>query len=181
MQSFILKIRSWKLFLLFVFAPLVLAEIYELITLTFTSFGNPRIFDSVWIFIMYLIYLTWIYSIANHFTKQLGKTPKYLKLSFTLSLFYNAYYSFFVMGHIHTIAETAIRTFSHFLIQMLFMVGYIYILYHASKALREVELKREVAFRDAFADFLCFLMFPIGLWFVQSRVRKLFKLQKVET
>jgi len=175
MKSFFLKTKGWQIFLLMCFVPMLLQIIYQITAGVPTNQtyvpGSP-----VFAFTIYGFYLLWVYSIADFFTKLLNQTPKYLKISFAISFIYILYYSFFVLTNIHYIGSSGVRTLLHFTLQILFMIVFFYLLYHASKALRAVELNREVSFRDAFADFLCFLFFPVGVWFVQPRVRKLYRL-----
>jgi hypothetical protein len=179
MKSFLLKIKSWQLFLLICFVPFIIAIIYELISSSLTNHNDGILNNPLFALTIYFLYMLWIYSIADFFTKLLNQTPKYLKISFAISVIYIVYYSFFVISHLQYIASTGVATLFHFTFQILFMIIFFYLPYHASKALRAVELNHEVSFRDAFADFFCLLLFPFGVWFVQPRVRKLY-LMKME-
>jgi hypothetical protein len=41
--------------------------------------------------------------------------------------------------------------------------------------IKSVELKRDVPFGDFTGEFFAFLFYPVGLWFVQPRLNKIFE------
>jgi len=49
-----------------------------------------------------------------------------------------------------------------------------YCLYFISKSLKAVELQRDVTFNDYAGEFFLIWFFPIGIWFIQPRINKLF-------
>jgi len=49
-----------------------------------------------------------------------------------------------------------------------------YCLYFVAKALKSVELQREVTFNDYAGEFFLFWFSPIGVWVLQPRINKLF-------
>jgi hypothetical protein len=50
----------------------------------------------------------------------------------------------------------------------------LYAIYFNAKSLKSVELQRDVTFSDYAADFFLFLFFPIGIWFIQPRINRIF-------
>jgi hypothetical protein len=54
------------------------------------------------------------------------------------------------------------------------MICFFYCIHFASKSLKAVELQRTVTFRDYVADFFLFWFFPIGVWFIQPKINKIF-------
>lgn len=53
----------------------------------------------------------------------------------------------------------------------------IYVMNFIAKALKAVELRRDVVFSDFSRDFFLLLFHVIGMWFIQPRVNKVFKKQ----
>lgn len=158
MINLFLKLKSWQLFLIIVLLPTVL----------FLSFGSLSVFS----FSIYSLHLLWIYSIANFFSSHLSPKPKYLNLSFIVSLLYIIYYSFYAISYLQGSQGSQTTFLSHFSIQLIFMVAFIYLIYQAAEGIRSAELNRKVFFRDTLTDFFCILFFPIGLWLIQPRVIK---------
>jgi hypothetical protein len=171
-RTFFLKLKSWQLFTLIIFLPLLLSIIYDLFLHWLTNSAEIQI-NSVWVCTIYIIYFLWVYSIAIYYSGRLNYRPKFLKVSFLTSLIYILYYSFYVFGN-NSLLENWASTLRLFALQIIFMIAFFYLIYQTSKMIRKVELSREVSFQDAFADLFCFLFFPFGLWFIQPRVRRLF-------
>ena len=55
-----------------------------------------------------------------------------------------------------------------------------FVLYFNAKALRSVELQRRARFGDYIGEFCLFWFFPIGLWFLQPRINKVFEERHTE-
>jgi hypothetical protein len=49
-----------------------------------------------------------------------------------------------------------------------------YCIYFNAKSLKAVELQKTVTFRDYVAKFFLFWFFPIGIWFIQPKINKIF-------
>ncbi len=52
--------------------------------------------------------------------------------------------------------------------------GIIYTFYNVPKSLKSIELDRKVPFRECFVDAFLLFAFPIGVWFIQPRINRLF-------
>ena len=53
------------------------------------------------------------------------------------------------------------------------MFCFIYCLYYIARSLRTAELNRKTKFEDWFVIFLGLWFFPIGVWFIQKKIRRL--------
>lgn len=49
-----------------------------------------------------------------------------------------------------------------------------YVFYFMAKALKSVETQSEVSFTDCIGDFMLLIFLPIGIWFIQPRINKIF-------
>lgn len=54
------------------------------------------------------------------------------------------------------------------------IVGSIYCAFFNARMLNSVELQRDTSFKDLLGDFLAFIFYPIGVWWIQPRVNKIF-------
>ena len=52
--------------------------------------------------------------------------------------------------------------------------GIIYTFYNVPKSLNSIELDRKVPFRECVVDAFLLFAFPIGVWFIQPRINRLF-------
>lgn len=50
----------------------------------------------------------------------------------------------------------------------------LFALYFIAKALKSVEIMKQARFNDFIGEFFLFWFFPIGIWFLQPRINKLF-------
>jgi hypothetical protein len=54
------------------------------------------------------------------------------------------------------------------------LLGGIYCDYFAARMLVSVEQQRDVSFKDFAGDFFAFIFFPLGVWFLQPRINRIF-------
>lgn len=57
--------------------------------------------------------------------------------------------------------------------------GIIYTFYNVPKSIRSVELGRKVSFKECIIDFLLLFAFPIGVWFIQPRINRLYAVNEL--
>jgi hypothetical protein len=53
-----------------------------------------------------------------------------------------------------------------------------YILYFVAKTMKSVEMQKTVTFNDYAGEFFLIWFFPIGIWFLQPRINKIFGFDK---
>ena len=64
---------------------------------------------------------------------------------------------------------------------LLAIFAILYSFYVLAKLLKTAEKQRESDFEDFIAEFFFFWIFPIGIWFIQPRINKLFEQEKPES
>ena len=173
MIKFIVKAKHWQIFALLVAVTVG----KELIEMQFLS-GN---IDEIWDDIFYIFYLAAITSWP--FIVGISINNKF-------SLSYKVHFRLFIVTCILLISALAvIRLSTPFLETPAFLnntVGVISfivcsilsisILYgYPSKALKAAETKGDVGVNDYFNYIFFMIFWPIGVWFIQPRVNKIFK------
>lgn len=57
--------------------------------------------------------------------------------------------------------------------------GIIYTFYNVPKSLKSIELDRKVTFKECIVDTILLFAFPIGVWFIQPRINRLFSVNEL--
>lgn len=180
-MKFFLTIKHWQLFAIIFAIPLILQFVIMgalLInssdTLLFTIF--PILMGCEMI-----IFFCWFYSLGINLHKKLPETIKMSLIKFKIFLFIPAIYMVFFTLFFVSLFDKGVLNPAIFIVifpcHFLSMFGVFYDLYFISKSLKTVELQRPVKFEDFAGEFFLFLIFPIGIWFLQPRVNKIFKVQ----
>ena len=60
-------------------------------------------------------------------------------------------------------------------LQLIFMIGKFYCFYFTAKLLKSAETGKKARFENFTKEFILLLFFPIGLWFIQPRINKLYR------
>jgi hypothetical protein len=188
----LLKIKHWQLFcLLFGGFPLVfLAVSFS------TSFLQEIVYGFVPCMILYIATIFgWFYAMGTNLTKKLPETVnmklRRFKIFFSIPITYIILIVLFIPGvilfkllgvSIPLDADIAYPIFIVLIVSLhLFSIFCIfYCLYFISKSLKAVELQGPVTFNDYAGEFFLIWFFPIGVWFIQPRINKLFD-EKLQT
>jgi hypothetical protein len=182
-MNFLLRLKHWQLFLLLIGLPIIITiamiitiedsfpgRVFKLISPVLTVFGAT-------------IFLGWFYAVGTNLHKKLPGSVKMNLTSFKISLFLLvAYILFICVFMIATIDQTItdevsppIGNIMPIIPVHLFSVFCIfYCLYFTAKALKAVELQRPVTFGHFADEFFLLWCYPIGIWFIQPRINKLF-------
>lgn len=175
MEEYLLKIKSWRLFLMLIGLPFLVAILYELVSGLFTShhlgvLNNPLVAS-----VAYLIYVSWNYYVAKRFSdlQTEYEKPKFLFQAFIIVLFYIVYLTIPFLTEKRLNVESSFIKFLLFLIHPISFALFFYLMYQAVKALRTVELKRQTTISDLIGDLFFFYFFPLGIWIVQPKINKL--------
>ena len=178
MKTF-LQLKHWHVFFLISGIPIVFLIIAKVILIT--SDNQTTRMTLNYIPFINIIFTTaffgWLYIIATALHSKLPDSVKMnltrYKIFFFLPLFsflwflcveIASYGQLFPPGTVLIILPLYL-----FSISCLF-----YNLFFVSKTLKSVELQRQVTFRDYARDFFLLCLFPIGVWFIQSRINKMF-------
>lgn len=124
-------------------------------------------------------FFAWFYSLGTNLFKRLPVTEKMSLTRFRLFLFIPLVYMLFLMLFIFFDAfrgaELGPGIFALIIPLHLFsMFCMFYCLYFNAKVLKAVELQRPVTFNDYAGEFFLLWFFPIGVWFIQPRINRLF-------
>lgn len=58
-------------------------------------------------------------------------------------------------------------------LELLFMVSQFYCYYFVAKVIKTAEMKKPAQFEMFTTEFIWLILFPVGIWFIQPRVKKL--------
>ena len=175
----LLKLESWKLFLL-ILTPAIVGATVLLINKYLLN-DNPAllVIGQFFTFIFVGVFVYWIYSLGTHLAR-LTPNP-----SFSLSLFKSALV-------FSTLYRVSIETYSLWYsvsyhsrldlesdlwiipLHLLATVAALYCFYTNSRLLVSAERQQPSDFKDVWQTFGLILAFPIGIWFIQPRLHKLF-------
>lgn len=133
------------------------------------------------LFLWFLIYLGWIYSIGIAGYERLhdkkGISIQYFRNNFIFIACYVLALNYSTEGG-YTITNENYQDFGAALwvivpLHLYFMWSMLYMFYFAAKMLASSMEQRIVGFEDWISNFLSLWCFPIGVWFVQPRVNRL--------
>jgi hypothetical protein len=124
----------------------------------------------------------WLYSLGTNLCKRLPEAIKMNLTGFKLSLFiavackvFSAAYMYFLFGGISAGGEWHAATFAVLVpLQLMSMFCTFYCFYFIAKALKTIELQQAVTFNDCALEFFGIWIFPVGIWFVQPKINKIF-------
>jgi hypothetical protein len=133
------------------------------------------------LYLMALIYYSWIFAILVHFSKHRNKNlPKTSIAAYVYVILILFYYFFVILVDYRAFMSNSFHMDVFNILNVLQVAIHFYLIYSAAKAMRIVELKRPVRFTELIADIISILVFPIGLWVYQPRVRDLINNKQTE-
>lgn len=182
-MKLLLKLKHWQLFLLLMVIP-ILFQI-GMFAAVFIS-NDPLMMFSLFPIVMILfmgIFFGWFYALGTHLHKKLPDTVHMNLRLFKILLFIPvAYMSLFMVFMINMFngiiggGEPNVAIFMLiFPLHLFSMFCIFYCLYFNAKSLKSVELQKPVTFNDFAGEFFLIWFFPVGIWFLQPRINKLFE------
>jgi len=60
-------------------------------------------------------------------------------------------------------------------IQFAFVISLIYCVFFVARAIKQAEIKQKPNFETFFKEFILILIFPIGIWFLQPRINRMYR------
>jgi len=178
MFKILLRLKHWQLF--------VLAILWVVVPFTFllTLWRNAA---ATWLLMLIMLlfpvflyicfYLIWFYTLAVNTHKKLPETVKmnltgfkiifFIPVAYFLVLMSTFFFDFFLID---------VSTFSHLELAfpLVSICCFVYCLYFNAKSFRAAELQRPVTLNDYAGDFMLIGLFPLGVWFIQPRINKMF-------
>ena len=125
----------------------------------------------------------WFYTVCINLNKKLPDTVKMnltkFKWIFFIPLTYLLLFWLFVYFVLFRIVSNGVEPNRGILaviipLHLFSMACLLYCTYFAAKSLKAVELQRPVTFSDYVGEFFLFVFFPIGVWFIQPKINRIF-------
>ena len=131
-----------------------------------------------------LVLFGWFYAMGLNLNKKIPDTAKMYLRKFKWFMFIPIVYGFLLYIFVHFVLFKAVSNgetlnssviFASIVPFHLFSIFCIfYCIYFNAKSLKVAELQREVSFSDYVVEFFLLWFFPIGVWFIQPRINKIF-------
>ena len=182
-MKLLLKLKHWQLFLILMVIPILFQiGMFAAVFISNDPLMMFRLFPIVMILFMG-IFFGWFYALGTHLHKKLPETVHMNLRLFKILLFIPvAYMSLFMVFMINMFSgiigggEPNIAIFILiFPLHLFSMFCIFYCLYFNAKSLKSVELQKPVTFNDFAGEFFLIWFFPVGIWFLQPRINKLFE------
>lgn len=174
--SFFLRAKHWQIFVLFVGYEVV----SNLITLpafagadSAQGFGRLMLINGIVTVPFLLFLLAWFWSMGSFLNSIVKPSLKLNADFFGFSLLYPPLY---VLVFFLTIMKASPSPFVALILpfHLFAMFCLLYNLYFISKNLVQAETGKSVSFYDYAGPFFLIWFFPIGVWFTQPRINRLF-------
>lgn len=158
-MSFILRLKHWQSFLIFLFASLLsnfVLEDFDLLNLTVNTIG-------------FILYFFWYFAVGYELSDIAS-----IKLNKTLFTF-NA---FFVIASLLMIflffdKNYSSNSFLGFIWVTYFMYALIYLFTYPVRLIKSIELDKKARFGQYLGLLLLSIFWPIGIWWIQPKLNKI--------
>lgn len=196
MIKYFLKAKHWHLFGIFIIL-FIISKMYYSYIFNFNEFGlvdyKPNAFSNyknlliiVRVFSTF-VFMLWIWSICvglNNLLPNLNRL--YLNQFKTIFYFYNIYFiydlitsniifSSLLSSKINFLEEIQrFTSFSNIFLDLLSLFSLIYFVYFSAKTIQTIELNKELKFKEFSRVFFLILFLPVGIWFIQPRINKIY-------
>lgn len=177
-----LKLKHWQLFGTLVVIPLI----FQIILMDTVVPENENImfvtyFPFLWISYIVILF-GWLYTLGASLHKKLPTSVNInltlFKVFIIIPVAYMLFLSIFIYEIVVKIYLIPILNPNILAIiiplHLFSMFCIIYCLYFIAKALKSIEWQKPVTFSDFAGEFFLIWFFPIGIWFIQPRINKLF-------
>ncbi|MCW3085246.1 MAG: hypothetical protein JWP12_2612 [Bacteroidetes bacterium] len=180
-MKFLLKIKHWQLFVLLIGLPFI-AQITMVIAMAVTKnmYVSFIVFPVMMIFLL-IFFFGWFYALGTNLHKKLPENLQMNITRFKAFLFVPVGYMTLLFVFVLVMIAMSPRIPNPAILILIIplhlfsMFCIFYSMYFVSKTLRTVELQRELTFSDYAGEFFLIWFFPIGIWFIQPRINKLFE------
>ena len=172
-MDFILRLKNWQLFLIIFILPWVIAIGLTLI-FKFDNIGG-RTTLGIYTVIYYAIFIVWNYKVIKTFNKtKLILKPKQIKrLDWLLIIF--CFYAVFLIFQTNLYLEGNVLTRILSQIIILFSIyTFIFLVFCTAKTLKGLQLKNDIRTSDIIIEMFVIFYFPVGVWWLQKKVNRLF-------
>jgi hypothetical protein len=177
---FFLRAKHWQIFLLLFGIAVVgdVAAISSSISATARSpedFGKVGLLFGVVMVLFMFCFLAWLWSMAS-FLSSIVQPALRLKMGFfRFALIYPVVYFPLFMVLFQSIILNPLLFAVIFPLHLFAMFCMFYLLYFVSKSLVLAETSKPASFYDYAGPFFLIWFFPIGVWFAQPRINRLYE------
>lgn len=176
-MNFFLKAKAWQVFLL-LFGAMFVMQLA--MSIAVAASGDPKLIFRLMPLLMAVsmgMVLVWLWTLGTRLyeyaPESLRVKPTKLKFGLIYSFIYMLVFLTIFSGTAGAKEPQAMALITPFhLLAMFFMF---YSNYFISKHLVMAEEKRPVTFNDFAGPFFLVWFFPIGIWFIQPRINKLYE------
>lgn len=168
-MKFMLKMKAWQVFTLVLCAPLLFMA-SEWIGL------GPKWFDTFhWIttLVSAIILLGWFWALGSHINLWIPEDIRPSRLFFRFGLVFSLLFLAFFDPR-----SSWKDNYYALALMPAYFLGLFYAFYFVAKNLVMAEQKKKVVFNDFAESFFLAWLFPIGVWFIQPRVNRMFEQQE---
>ncbi|MBA7510738.1 hypothetical protein ES705_02725 [subsurface metagenome] len=178
-MKFLLKMKAWQIFLILVGVPYVLPIIMMSVAKISSVYFNAAI-----IILFVGLYVGWLWTLGVNLNKKVHDNFKLKSGFFKSAMVYNLIYALFFailfvqsFSYIRTLnSEPSLNRLGVIApFHIIAMICMFYGLTFVARALVTAEKQTKVKADDYIGVFFMLWFFPIGIWWVQPRVNKLFK------
>lgn len=170
-MKFFLRIKNWKLFILVVAIPLIGLFTVDVAKISFNKSLTEVLMQIFFVFGV-LMFCGWFYSVAIN---------SFLKIPYDASLNLRVFKTFCIISIVYPLCFVGFINFipDYFelflLLHIIVSACLIYCIYFTAKSLKAAILQRPVTLADYFVELLLIWFFPLGVWFIQPEINKLFE------
>lgn len=175
--SFFLRAKHWQIFLLLVGIGFVGHVVFTLMLLA--TGRSPEDFEKIILLpfeavmvLFMLCFLAWFWSMGSFLSSIVQPALRLRMGFFCFALLYPALYIFVFFGLFQTTKPLLLAVL--FPLHFFAMFCLFYDLYFVSKSLVLAETGRPASFYDYAGPFFLLWFFPIGVWFTQPRINRLY-------
>jgi hypothetical protein len=175
-MNIFLKAKHWHIFLFIFCIPLLLIIMFMILSNSVTSFFITYRIIPVLSLVSGLLYWCWIWAVFSNLEDKIPEgielNTDFFKLFFIITIIFCCSYTVYNMIFFGRTAHGFFKPrldFYFFLLPLyLFMIFCnFYCLHFISKTLKTVQLGRLAKFNDYAGDFMLFMFYPLGVWFLQ--------------
>ncbi len=178
-----LKMKHWQFFALAFVLPFFLEFFFMWAMLT--NMGSGIVAPALFLVILILgggTMIGWLFSVGWRFSSLLPGEGRMSLGFFKFSVVFPVVYAFAFFALIAREftplpfqGAPAASTFELIMpVHLLAMFCMFYVLYFASRTLKMAEVRKRVGFGEYAAEFFLMWFAPVGIWFLQPRITKLF-------
>ncbi|RIJ36913.1 hypothetical protein [Pontibacter oryzae] len=180
---FLLRLRHWQAFLLLFILPFLLQQaILALLSVSDARLGpaSAMLIDAI----PATVFTLWMWRVGIWLFRRLPEsikiTPLYFHLSTLYILLYTLLFVYTLAVVLDSVAGGTLPLGMLILILPMHLFAtfvYLYIVYFMARLLLSVEEQRVVDFGAYAGAYFYFLLLPLGIWFLQPRLRRLHLLE----